>query len=275
VRQVLSLVQPARNWASSGWATWAEVLLHTSCPNHLPDLKMNPFPLQLTPAGMALNLSRKGFALLIYDACLPRVEEAFPPSQVAAGGLRQLAQECDRIIFCLPDYTILQRVLFGSSSASSSSSSADEGDRGLVAFLKPGMCDRRTPCIDIRCTHGTHGTHGTRAHRTHMGGCRTCVGGLRYFASGVDAGDGATSARNGHHLPRRPGVGHGGQGRGRHPVHHGERSAPTLARATRTTALTSLTAHARTTAHAHNRRLVATEARSRQLSRPCGPWARK
>lgn len=87
--------------------------------------------------GMALNLSRKGFALLVYDACLARVEETFPPSQVAAGGLRQLAQECDRIIFCLPDYTILQRVLFGSSSASSSSS-ADEGDRGLVAFLKPG-----------------------------------------------------------------------------------------------------------------------------------------
>jgi hypothetical protein len=132
------------------------------------------FPPQLTPAGMALNLSRKGFALLVYDACLARVEETFPPSQVAAGGLRQLAQECDRIIFCLPDYTILQRVLFGSSSASSSSS-ADEGDRGLVAFLKPGMCDQRTPCIDIRCTHGTHGTHGTRtqphAHGRVQGMC--------------------------------------------------------------------------------------------------------
>jgi hypothetical protein len=220
---------------------------------------------------MAQNLSRKGFALLVYDACLARVEEAFPPSQVAVGGLPQLAAECDRIIFCLPDHTILQRVLFGSSPASpSSSSSADEGDRGLVAFLKPGRCDRRAPCIDIR-GNSPH-THTAHTHGTHVGGCRAGAGGLRHFASGVDARDGATSARNGHRLPRRSGVGHGGQGRGRHPVHHGACSAPphpTLSTRNAYHALAPLTAHA------HKCRSVATAARLRLSSRPCGPWARR
>jgi len=75
---------------------------------------------------MALNLVRNGVPLLVFDACRQRAEEAFTPALVAAD-LRQLAEQCSCIIFCLPNAEACQQVLFGS-----------ERGGGLVVHLKPG-----------------------------------------------------------------------------------------------------------------------------------------
>jgi len=63
---------------------------------------------------MALNLVRNGVPLLVFDACRQRAEEAFTPALVAAD-LRQLAEQCSCIIFCLPNAETCQQVCFSSS----------------------------------------------------------------------------------------------------------------------------------------------------------------
>jgi hypothetical protein len=116
---------------------------------------------------------------------MARVEEAFPPAQVASGGLRQLAQECSHIILCLPDCAIVQRVRDTSSPPSTltrSLSLTQSHTAGPVwLFVFASRRARRLP--QAWCGAHTHARAHTQGAHAHTCVCCVCVQGMCWWTA--------------------------------------------------------------------------------------------
>ena len=75
--------------------------------------------------GMALNIYKAGFPLTIFDIDLKAVEKLAQAGATPATDLSELARRSDVIILCLPDTSVVQKLLWG--------------DNGLAGVLAGGQ----------------------------------------------------------------------------------------------------------------------------------------
>jgi 3-hydroxyisobutyrate dehydrogenase-like beta-hydroxyacid dehydrogenase len=83
---------------------------------------------------MAVNIQKKGFPLWVYDLRQAAVDELGKHGANAVQSLSELGKRCNRIIFSLPDASVVEHVLFG--------------DKGLKNCLEQGDI-----IIDCGTTH--------------------------------------------------------------------------------------------------------------------------
>ena len=78
---------------------------------------------------MALNLSRAGIPMLVYDLNPKAIEPLVQSGAQAADSVKEIGIHCDRIFFSLPNGQIVEETLFG--------------PEGLAGCLRPGslICD--------------------------------------------------------------------------------------------------------------------------------------
>jgi 3-hydroxyisobutyrate dehydrogenase-like beta-hydroxyacid dehydrogenase len=74
---------------------------------------------------MALNILKKGHSLWVYDIRAEVVSELAEQGAQPARDLTDLGDKCERIILCLPDSKVVERVLFG--------------EKGIETTLRSGM----------------------------------------------------------------------------------------------------------------------------------------
>ena len=83
---------------------------------------------------MAINLSKKGYPLWVYDLSKEAMDELVKHGANAADNLSQLGRHCNRMILSLPDPSVVEPVIFG--------------EQGLKASLEAGDI-----IIDCGTTH--------------------------------------------------------------------------------------------------------------------------
>ena len=74
---------------------------------------------------MAINIKKEGFQLWVYDLRKEAMEELVKHGATAAQNLSQLGMRCNRIVFSLPDASVLEPVLFGEEGLKSSLAAGD------------------------------------------------------------------------------------------------------------------------------------------------------
>lgn len=69
---------------------------------------------------MAINICKKGFSLWVYDLRQEAMDEVVHYGAKAAQDLSELGKRCNRIVFSLPDASVVESVLFGTEGLKSS-----------------------------------------------------------------------------------------------------------------------------------------------------------
>jgi len=101
---------------------------------------------------MAINVLKKGFSLRVYDLRQDAMDEVVNHGAKASQDLSELGKRCNRIIFSLPDASVVESVLFGAGDLNDTLSAGDIIiDCGTTSplFTERTAAVLKEKCIDL------------------------------------------------------------------------------------------------------------------------------